>query len=408
MTAVLRLLAAIVFVVLLIPVLLLLLGTGVPLWAITLMTLADLALLILAFKFKWTLKGVAVMLGGALLVAAAAVALSQVLALTPPITDAQGNPLPNSIALLEKVNLNDSEQWITIRGKDVSKPILLYLGLGGPGAGGFAMRPLFEPLEEHFVVVSWDEPGTGKSYSAVPIKSLTPQQFVDDAYALTQMLCQRFDKQKVYVYGVSWTSIVGIWLVQQHPDLYYAYIGNGQMINTTENDVMGYEFAIQYLTERGDTAGVEQLRRNGPPPYVGDGLALKYVAYLDVLNEYMGTLPYSVVVPLIPMFSPEYGLIDKVNHFRGLYESFEAVYPQLSDLDFTTQAAKLDVPVYIFAGRNDVNAMTSLVEEYFNVLQAPHKELIWFENGGHGLEEGTMAQFTDVMVNEVLKYSQQN
>jgi hypothetical protein len=43
------------------------------------------------------------------------------------------------------------------------------------------------------------------------------------------------------------------------------------------------------------------------------------------------------------------------------------------------------VPVYIFAGRNDVNAMSSLVEEYFNVLEAPHKELIWLA-GGHGLD----------------------
>ena len=68
--------------------------------------------------------------------------------------------------------------------------------------------------------------------------------------------------------------------------------------------------------------------------------------------------------------------MDKINHTRGLIRSFEVVYPQLQDIDFTTQAAKLDVPVYIFVGRDDVNAMSSLVEEYFNILEAPHKELI--------------------------------
>lgn len=37
---------------------------------------------------------------------------------------------------------------------------------------------------------------------------------------------------------------------------------------------------------------------------------------------------------------------------------------QLADLDFTTQAAELEVPVYLLVGRYDANAMTSLVERY--------------------------------------------
>jgi surfactin synthase thioesterase subunit len=86
-------------------------------------------------------------------------------------------------------------------------------------------------------------------------------------------------------------------------------------------------------------------------------------------------------------------------------QSFEVVYLQLQELDFTTQATELDVPVYIFAGRNDVNAISSLVEEYFNVLEAPHKELIWLE-GGHGLDGENLGQFVDVMVNTVLAQTQ--
>jgi surfactin synthase thioesterase subunit len=63
------------------------------------------------------------------------------------------------------------------------------------------------------------------------------------------------------------------------------------------------------------------------------------------------------------------------------------------------------VPVYIFAGRNDVNAMSSLVERYYNILEAPQKELIWL-NGGHGLDGSNLNQFVDVMVNNVLADTQ--
>jgi pimeloyl-ACP methyl ester carboxylesterase len=131
----------------------------------------------------------------------------------------------------------------------------------------------------------------------------------------------------------------------------------------------------------------------------------KYVAYLDVLNDYMNSPHYTVIVPIIPFVAPEYGFMDKINHTRGIVDSFPVVYPQLENLDFKTQASKLEVPVYIFAGRDDVNAMSSLVERYYNILEAPHKELIWL-NGGHGLGDENIGQFVDVMVNKVLVQNQ--
>jgi|GEM_PF-1653637 len=173
------------------------------------------------------------------------------------------------------------------------------------------------------------------------------------------------------------------------------------MVNTVENDRLGYDLALRVLDERGDTTRADTLRRNGPPPYTGPDLLARYVAVFDVLNEYMHTPPYTLIVPIVPFLAPEYGLIDKVNHTRGLIESFTAVYPQLEDLDFMAQAQRLEVPVYIFAGRDDVNAMSSLVERWVAALDAPHKELIWLD-GGHGLDGSNVDQFTKVMVERVL------
>ena len=396
-----RILVLIFTIVLCLPVVLLPLSTAVPAWACILLGILDVTLFILQFSLRPTRSRIPVSLAGILVVAILAIIASQVFAATPVITDASGKPLSGSIASLEKVNLNGIEQWISIRGQNINKPILLNLGMGGPGGSGFTTRTLFEPLEKDFIVVSWDEPGTGKSYHAVPISTLTPQRFIDDGHALTQYLLERFARDKIYVYGTSWSSIPGIWLVRQYPEQYYAFIGNGQMVNTTENDIQGYELALDYLTSKGDTKMVETLRRNGPPPYSGENVVNKYVAYLDVLNDYMGGLHYTFAVPIIPFFAPEYGYVDKINHTLGLIKSFNVIYPQLKDLDFITQANKLEVPVYFFAGRDDVNAMSSIVERYFNVLEAPHKDLIWLA-GGHGLGEENLSQFVDVMVNKVL------
>lgn len=404
-TAVARILATLMALLLCVPVILLPLTTAVPAWVWIPLGVADLALVLLHFRFMQASVDIRAVLGGFFLISLLAVWASQYFASTPPIRDASGQAIPGSIAILEKVNINGSEQWITIRGHDANKPILLHLGMGGPGGGGFATRSLFEPLEKDFVVVAWDEPGTGKSYHSVPISSLTTQRFVDDAYALTRYLRERFHQDKIYVYGVSWSSIIGVNLVQQYPDLFHAYIGNGQMVNTTQNDILGYELALDYLTKKGDTRTADLLRRNGPPPYTGENIVGKYAAYLDVLNVYMGMPRLSVIVPIVPFFAPEYGYVDKINHTRGIVDSFNAIYPQLKDLDFITQASRLDVPVYLFAGRNDVNAMYTIVEEYYNVLDAPRKELTWLE-GGHGLDGSNLHQFVDVMVNRVLVETQ--
>jgi hypothetical protein len=45
--------------------------------------------------------------------------------------------------------------------------------------------------------------------------------------------------------------------------------------------------------------------------------------------------------------------------------------------------------------------MYTIVEEYYSVLESPHKELIWLD-GGHGLGGDNLHQFVDVMLNKVL------
>jgi len=49
---------------------------------------------------------------------------------------------------------------------------------------------------------------------------------------------------------------------------------------------------------------VQTLRRNGPPPYTDKDMLNKYVAYLDVLNDYMGSPRYTVIVPITHLSLP--------------------------------------------------------------------------------------------------------
>jgi pimeloyl-ACP methyl ester carboxylesterase len=102
----------------------------------------------------------------------------------------------------------------------------------------------------------------------------------------------------------------------------------------------------------------------------------------------------------------EYGLYDKLNWFRGALEAMDAVYPQLWEVDLREQATELGAPIYFLLGRHDVNAPPVLTEEYYEILDAPHKEIIWFERSGHNPWVTESAEFVDVVVNTVLAGTQ--
>jgi pimeloyl-ACP methyl ester carboxylesterase len=400
-----RLLALLIALLLCLPVVLLPVATTVPAWVWIPLAIGCVALLVLFFWLKPAWQGAVISASGMLVVAALAVIASQAFATTPPIVDAQGQPLPDSIAALERVELNGSRQWVSIRGHDASKPVLLFLA-GGPGGSQLATaRYALGDLEQHFVVVNWEQPGAGKSFDAVQRATLTPERYIEDARALISYLRQRFGQEKVYVLGESWGSALGIMLVQRYPELFHAFIGTGQMVAFLETDVQCYDFALDWAQTRGDTAKVEKLMQQGPPPYYGQGVAMKQAAYLLDTYSHMNQNPAIAdngANTFRDLAAPEYGLYDKVNWFRGVLDTLGIVYPHLWDVDFRTQATKLDVPVYFLLGRHDINAPVALTEQYFDLLDAPHKEIVWFERSGHTPWVSESDRFVQAMVDTVL------
>ncbi len=101
--------------------------------------------------------------GGGLLVVALTLVLGRIIA-QHRASDRIRIPPTGGIDSIEKVQLGGLDQWIQIRGHDRSKPILLFLH-GGPGFPEMPFAHLNAELEQHFVVVQWDQRAAGKSYS---------------------------------------------------------------------------------------------------------------------------------------------------------------------------------------------------------------------------------------------------
>lgn len=353
-------------------------------------------------KNKARIKQSVVFLLGGIVLLCGFVLLSQLLSRTPDIVNDEQNPSVISLSELRKVNLNGRKEWISIRSKDINNPVLLFLA-GGPGGSQMAaVRYDLSALENEFTVVNWDQPGSGKSYYALAQGDLTVDTYIEDGLALTEYLRSEFKQEKIYVVGESWGSALGIFLVKRAPELYCAFIGTGQMVDFLETEKIDYEKALEIATAKNDSAIISKLKESGPPPYYGKDVTWKSATYLNYLSSYMSNNPEiqnGGYQTFRDIFASEYGMLDKINYLRGVVNTFNQVYPQLYEYDLREYASQLEVPVYFFLGKHDVNAPLSITENYYEILQAPKKEIIWFEHSGHS----PWINESDKFIEEVIK-----
>jgi pimeloyl-ACP methyl ester carboxylesterase len=294
----------------------------------------------------------------------------------------------NSIDETRKVKIQGIDQWIHIKANDLEKPVLLVLH-GGPG---FSMMPLIgqvnPDLADEFILVNWDQRGAGKSYNPdIPAETMTLNQFVLDANELTHYLKDEFNKEKIYLLGHSFGSLLGMKLLETYPENYCGYFGTGQMVDFIHNEQLSYDFALEMAIENEDTEILDLLETVGRPDDEGDYLLdTGYEVTSDLVEYYGGDLyGQNTIAPIYTLiFESAIYENDEENILEG-YEFSQLIFEDetVRCVNLIKDIAKVDVPVYFLMGKNDYDTPSKLVEEYFQVLEAPQKELIWFDQSAH-------------------------
>jgi pimeloyl-ACP methyl ester carboxylesterase len=319
---------------------------------------------------------------------------------TPPIKGERGRIIPESIAVLEKVELGGLEQWINIRGKDRSNPVVLFLH-GGPGMPMMYLAHKFQrPLEDHFVCVQWDQRGTGKSYTKkISTETLTVEQILADAVELTEHLRKRFDKEKIYLVGHSWGTYIGVLLVKRYPKLFKAYVSVGQVVDETK----GREIADRFIKEKAlKSENQEALNEMTENP---DEFREKWLFAFG--GELYGETSYTPFI-VAGLLSPEYGLFDIQKVAKGSsFSSQHMTYNAIKGTIFEN-VHSVEVPVYFFTGRHDYTTPFELIELFYEQLEAPRKKLIWFDNSAHFAFYEEPQRFAQKMVDIVLAETQES
>lgn len=312
---------------------------------------------------------------------------------------------PNGIESLESVELGNVRQWIYVRGEDRDNPVLLFLH-GGPGSPELPLAREFGlQLEEHFVVVHWDQRASGKSAGEeVPPESLTIERYVADALELIDLLCTRFEEERIVLLGHSWGSILGTLVARDHPELLHAYVGMGQVVSMRSNEQISFEFVMRRARETGSEDAIGELSQL-TPPYEANVSEL--FVQRKWLEHFGGVVHEGSMLPFIlrGVLSPEYSLQEVLTVVPSLFRGdlVREMYAEMLEVNFLEQARRFEVPVYLLTGRYDYDTPFELVERYFEVLEAPHKEMIWFERSAHAPNLEEPERFQEVLISRILR-----
>ena len=292
---------------------------------------------------------------------------------------------PNGIAELQPVELNGYLQWLLIRGQDVSKPLLLFLH-GGPGESNMWLAHYtMKELEQHFVCVNWDQRGTGRSFRpGPPPETMTIDQFVKDTIALIELLCARFGQQKVLLLGHSWGSVLAMKVAAARPDLLYAVIGMGQVVDMKRGEDLSYRYALERAHAEHNRKAIRSLEQlGGADTYRKDSTFVQrrwLVRYGGMMHA-----PDTGAVVSILLNAPECSIADCIRglRMRDMKFSCRRMGDEVMGVNLLREIPELSVPVVFFTGSYDYTTPCVLVEQFYAALHVPSKKLIWFEHSAH-------------------------
>jgi proline iminopeptidase len=317
----------------------------------------------------------------------------------------------DGIDMMEKVPIGGIGQWIEVRGESVKNPVLLFIH-GGPGSAFMPIARGFQgPWEKYFTVVQWDQRGAGKTYSSndreTQRRTMNLAQMNADTLEMTNYLRKRFGRDKIFVLGHSWGSILGLRLAHDHPELLYAYIGVGQAVNSWDNEAVLYKDSLAEAQRTQNKKAIAEL--TSIAPYPSPNITFEQIRTMRQWSAALIGPPAgddSWMSEMAILLAPEYSLMDDIGWFRGIMLSVNTLLPDLSKMNFADLGYDYAGPIFFLEGRHDPYTPSSVAKDFFEKVNDPQKEFDWFEKSGHFPFAEEPQRFTEVLVQRVLPLAQ--
>lgn len=308
------------------------------------------------------------------------------------------------------VVLGGQEQYLLIRGENVSNPVIIWLHGGPAGSDAFVNHIFQKYLVDDYTIINWDQRGCGRTYYRnIQIdpnnETATFEQAQIDLDELVDYACMRFEQEKVIIIGHSYGTMLGSKYVLEHPEKVSAYIGVGQVVNI-ESDIYSYEDALSIAKENGDDTSEMEAAYQAflEDRTLENMLNLRnYTGVYHVAEKEPNLIVKGIVSPYMGVDDVRWQLMPAVDLDRYLELNCQ-LFDYVMETDVRDYGLEYQVPVGFISGSQDWTTPVKYSEDYYNLIEAPEKQFKLIDGCGHSPEFADPEMFCDVLKNMLDRY----
>jgi pimeloyl-ACP methyl ester carboxylesterase len=310
---------------------------------------------------------------------------------------------------LEKINVNNSEQWLLIRGKNSEAPLILQVQ-AGPGLPiipeANAMEKLLH-LENNYLVAYWDQRGCGKSFNKnIDPKTVNFSQLTNDIIECTKYLLKKYNKEKAILIGYSIGATTSLMAATRDSSIFSELFLAGIDIDIPTANKFALEFAMNKARERNNNKLIKQVIRLGEKPILESKRFQERAKLLTDLggikrnSSYNQLLLFSIKNML---FSKSYRFKDIPKTIKGMEFCQNALLPELDTLNLFDKIQAVQVPVHFIQGKLDAVAPYQTAVRFYEYLQADTKTFTVFDNSAHMVQYEESEKFVKLLNEKILR-----
>jgi pimeloyl-ACP methyl ester carboxylesterase len=195
------------------------------------------------------------------------------------------------------------------------------------------------------------------------------EKLITDGIDLSEQLRKRFPKQKLVLFGHPWGIATG--MAQRRPDLFYAYVGTGQVSSWADTVEFQFDFLKARYKEKADTAALTALEKIGKPdPKNVD----QYFGFSRPSRHNMNpsdTASFANMLQLMKANGETDEALKSIGD--GMEASGSALIGTSVVTDLPATATNFKIPYYVIQGRHDLFAPTPPAKAYFDKVSARGK-----------------------------------